>query len=120
LEADFSWDAFALDSRDKNFYRDLFLSIPVLLFGMAAVSSSFRAPHNYWAAVKHGILFLLAVTLARERLLLIGASLGFASVQSFISFDLKRDPIAFVVSVLTAAACLLLIRSLKEYKQPIR
>jgi hypothetical protein len=109
-------DAFALESRDKNFYRDMFLFVPFLLFAIQAVSGLLGAKHDYVGAGKCGLLSLLAVALMKERLLLIASSLGFVCVQSGTSFALKRDPVALAVSVLTGVACFLLIRSLRDYK----
>ncbi len=109
-------DAFALDSRNRNFYRDMFLFAPFLLFSVIAVSGLLGPKRDYLVAVKSGLLSLLAVALARERLLLLASSLGFVCLQSGISFAVKRDPIALVVSILTGAACLCLMRWLKNYK----
>ncbi len=109
-------DAFALDSRDKNFYRDIFLFVPFLLFSIMAVSGLFAANHDFLYIGKCGLLSLLAVALMRERLVIVGASLGFVCLQSGVSFVIKRNPIALVVSILSGVACLLLFRSLKDYK----
>jgi hypothetical protein len=109
-------DAFALNSRDKNFYRDMLLLAPFLLSAIVAVSSVLGPKPDYSVAAKSGLSALLALTLARERLLLIGGSLGFVCVQSASSFALRRDPIALAISILTGAAFLLLIRWLKDYK----
>jgi hypothetical protein len=109
-------DAFSLDSRDKNFYRDVFLLVPFLLSAIIAGSDLLGTRHDYLVAVKSGLLSLLAVTLARGRLLLIAGSLGFVCVQSGSSFVLKHDPIALTVSILTGVACFLLVGSLKGYK----
>jgi hypothetical protein len=109
-------DAFALDSRNPNFYRDMFLFVPFLLSAIVTASGLLGPKHDYLVALKSGLLALLIIALARERLLLVGASFGFVCVQSAVSFGLRRDPIALAVSILTGVACLLLFRSLKDYK----
>lgn len=109
-------DAFALDSRIPHFYRDMFLLAPFLLSALVTASGLLGPKHDYLVALKSGLLALLIIALARERLLLVGASLGFVCVQSGISSGLRRDPIALAVSILTGVACLLLFRSLKDYK----
>lgn len=70
-------DAFALQSRNLNFYRDMFLVVPFLLSTIVAVTSLFGPAHDYRVAMKCGLLSLLAILLARERFVLIGGSLGF-------------------------------------------
>jgi hypothetical protein len=40
-------DAFASPSRNLNFYRDIFLTIPFLLFTLSAVGSLFAPAHDY-------------------------------------------------------------------------
>ena len=109
-------DAVALDSRDKNFYRDMFLFAPFLLFGIMAVSGLFRADRDYLGVVKCGLLCLSALALIKERLVLVAAALGFVCLQSSVSYALKHNPIALAVSIPAGVACFLLIRSLKDYK----
>ena len=109
-------DAFALQSRDPNFLRDVFLTIPFLLSTIIAVTAALGPAHDYRAAMKCAVISVLAILLARERFVLIGASLGFVCLQSLISFVLKHDPIALAVSILSGVPLLLLIRWLADYK----
>ena len=109
-------DAFALQSRDLNFYRDMFLLIPFLLFTIMAVTSLFGPAHDYRVAMKCAVMSLLAILLAREQFVLILGSLGFVSLQCQISFVLKHDPIALTVSIVSGVAFLLLVRSLRNHK----
>ena len=94
----------------------LFLLWPFLLFTIAGLVSLFGVGHDYRAGVKFLALSLVTIFLARERLILIGGALGFCAVQSGISFVLKHDWMALLVSICSSAFCLLLIRSLKDYK----
>ena len=109
-------DAFQLPSRDFNYYRDLFLLWPFLLFTIAGLVGLFGVGHDRRVAVKFVALAIVTILLARERLILIGAALGFCAVQSGISFVLKHDWISLAVSVSASTVCLLLLRSLKDYK----
>jgi hypothetical protein len=109
-------DAFALQSRDPNFFRDRFLVFPFLLSTIMAVTAALGPAHDYRAAMKCAVVSVLAILLARERLVLIGASLGFVCLQSLISFALKPDPIALAVSIVSGVAVLLVIRWMGDYK----
>lgn len=109
-------DAFQLPSSDFNYYRDLFLLWPFLLFTIAGVVGLFGGGHDHRIAVKFLALAIVTILLARERLILIGAALGFCAVQSGISFVLKHDWIALTVSISAATVCFLLLRNLKDYK----
>ena len=109
-------DAFALQSRDPNHLRDVFLTIPFLLCTIMAVTVALGPEHDYRTAMKCAVISLLAILLARERFALIGASLGFVCLQSLISFVLKHDPIALAVSIVSGVGFLLLIRWLGDYK----
>jgi hypothetical protein len=109
-------DAFQLPSRDFNYYRDLFLLWPFLLFTIAGLVGFFGVGHDHRAAAKFIAVAIVTILLARERLILIGAALGFCAVQSGISFFLKHDWIALAVSIAASTVCLLLLRGLKDYK----
>jgi len=109
-------DAFQLPSRDFNYYRDLFLVSPFIWFTIAGLVGLFGTGHDYRVAVKFVALSIVTILLARERLILISAALVFCAVQSGISFFLKHDWIGLAVSIPTCAVCLLLLRSLKDYK----
>lgn len=109
-------DAFALQSRDPNFSRDSFLVIPFLLPTIMAVTAALGPAHDYRAAMKCAVVSLLAILLARERFVLIAASLGFVCLQTQISFVLKHDPIALAVSILSGVAFLLVVRWVGDYK----
>jgi hypothetical protein len=109
-------DAFQLPPRDFNYYRDLFLVWPFLLFTIASLVNLFGVGHDHRVGVKFLALSLVTIFLARERFILIGGALGFCAVQSFISFVIKHNWIALAVSICSTTLCLLLIRSLKDYR----
>jgi hypothetical protein len=81
-----------------------------------AVTAALGPAHDYRAAMKCAVVSVLAILFARERFVLIGASLGFVCLQSLISFVLKHDPIALAVSIVSGVAVLLVIRWMGDYK----
>jgi hypothetical protein len=113
-------DAFQLPSRDFNYYRDLFLIWPFLLFTIAGLVNLFSVGHDHRFGFKCVALSLVTLLLARERLALLGGALGFCAVQSGISFVLHRDWAALAVSILTGVVFLLLIRSIRNDKPSYR
>ena len=109
-------DAFELPSHDFNFYRDLFLVWPFLLFTIAGLVSLFGVGHDYRDGAKFVALSLVTILLARERFILIGGALGICAVQSLLSFFLRHNRVGLAVAIPTGALFLVLIRSLKDYK----
>ena len=107
-------DAFRLPSRNVNYYRDLFLVWPFLLFTIAALANIFGGSHDHRLGLKLSALSVL--TLARERLVLLSGGLGFCAVQSLVSFALRHDWVGLVVGILTGALFLMLILALKDHK----
>jgi hypothetical protein len=109
-------DAFQLPSHEFNYYRDLFLLLPFLVFTIAGLVNLFSVGHDHQEGVKFVALSFVTILLARERFILIGGALGFCAVQSGISFVLRHDWIALAVSISSSLFFLLLVRSLKDYK----
>jgi hypothetical protein len=73
-------DAFRLPSRNLNYYRDLFLVCPFLLFAVVAV---FKLLDYQWIlGAECAGLALAALLLSRERLFLFLGALGFAPCDS--------------------------------------
>src|ERR1700761_1754900 len=75
-------EAFTLPTKDLNFYRDLFLMWPFLLFAVAAFTNFLRRGVNH----RQGFIFLglavICLLLAREKFALVGGALGFCFAQS--------------------------------------
>jgi len=109
-------DAFRLPSRDLNYYRDLLLVWPFLLFTIVGLVSLFGASSDHRLAFKCALLSLMMLLLARERLVLVGGALGFCAVQLCVTFVLKHDRMALAMSMVAGVLCLLLIRAFKSYK----
>jgi len=108
-------DAFQLPSREFNYYRDLFLIWPFLLFTIVGLVNLFSAGHDHGLGFKCMALSLVTLLLARERFILIGGALGFCAVQSGISFVLKHNWIALAVSISSSTLFLLVLRGLRDY-----
>lgn len=97
-------------SRDINYLRDVLLVWPFIIFSIVAVASAFSPP-NRQIAIRCGVLALLALLLAKERLLLFVGGLGFSAIQSAIALVIHPwNWIVFAVGVLTAGPFLLLHR----------
>jgi len=109
-------DAFQLPSHDFNYYRDLFLVWPFLLFTVAGLVNLFGVGHDHRVGVKLVALSLVTVLLARERIALIGGALGFCAVQSLLSFFLRHNWIGLAVAIPAGIFFIFLIRGLKDYK----
>jgi hypothetical protein len=109
-------DAFRVSSRDLNYYRDIFLIWPFLLFTIAALMNLFGRVSNHRLGLKFAALSLLSILLSRERFILLGGALGLCAAQSLLSFILRHDPVGLVVAVLTGALLAVLIGSLKGHK----
>jgi hypothetical protein len=109
-------DAFRLPSRDLNYYRDLFLMWPFLLFTITALVNLFSIGKDHRLGLELAALSILSILLARERIALIGGALGFCAVQSLVSFFLRHDWVGLAVAIPSAALFIVLIRLLKDYK----
>ena len=109
-------DAFQLQSHDFNYYRDLFLVWPFLLFTLVGLVSLFGVGHNYRDGAKFVALSLVTILLARDRFILIGGGLGICAVQSLLSFFLRHNWVGLAVAISTGALFLLLIAPLKGHK----
>lgn len=78
-----------LFSRDTNYLRDLALFWPFVFYTIFAVGSAFT-PTDRRLALRFGTVVIAAVLLARERLVLFLAGLGFIAIQCAINLILHR------------------------------
>jgi hypothetical protein len=94
-------------SRDINYLRDVALFWPFVLYSIFAVGAVFpQGDHRL--ALRCAAVAVLALLLAKERLLLFFVGLGFVATQSLIALILHRwNWIVFTVFVLTAVPFLL-------------
>jgi hypothetical protein len=107
-------EAFDLTSRDPNFYRDLFLLWPFLLFSIVAVSglwSAVSGPERTYT-YKMAALAVLVLLLAKEKAFLLLGSLSYVALKLGIGLVFIHDWRVFVGFVVTAGTLTLLIKRL--------
>jgi hypothetical protein len=110
-------DAFRLPSRNLNYYRDLFLLWPFLLFAIVGLINVFASDHHHKIlGIKCLGLAVAAIVLARERLILIAGALGFCAVRFIIAVALTHDWRAVVGLLATGIPFLLFLRFVRNYK----
>jgi hypothetical protein len=109
-------DAFRLPSKDFDYYRDHLLLWPILLFGIAAVTNFLRPQADHILGLKFLGVFTVSLLLAREKAILIGASLGFCFFQSLWALNIRHDPVGLWVALVTGPLLVLLFFSLRNYK----
>jgi hypothetical protein len=76
-------DAFKASSRDINYYRDLALLWPFLLFSLVAISHLYApgSPAQRIYGFKSAVCAIAAILLAKERLILFMGGLLYVAVQ---------------------------------------
>jgi hypothetical protein len=99
-----------------NYYRDYFLFWPILLFGISAVTNFFRPQADHILGLKLLGVCIVSLLLARERVILIGAGLGFSFFQSLWALFVRRDPVGLWVAIVTGPLLVLIFFSLRDYK----
>jgi hypothetical protein len=107
-------EAFNLTSRDANYYRDLFLVWPFLLFSIIAVSGLWSAesrPERIYI-YKMAALAVLVLLLAKEKAPLLLGSLGYVALKLGISLIFIHDWRVFAGFIVTAGTATLLIKVL--------
>ena len=110
-------DAFRLPSRNFNYYRDLFLIWPFLLFSIAGIIHVFTSDHLHRVlGMKCLVLAALALALARERRILFLGALGFCAVRFLFALVMTQDWRALVGLLATGIPLLLSVRFLADYK----
>src|SRR5271155_3521795 len=75
-------DAFSLSSRQGNYYRDLALLWPFMMFSLMAVSEFFSptVSRRYWAVL--GVVAVALLALAKEKPVLLLGSVAWFAVRS--------------------------------------
>ena len=115
-------DALRWPSDDINYYRDLILLWPFLLFLVAGITNLLTRGANHGPGLKLIVLALAMISIAKEKRLLLGGALGFCAWQSMFSFVVQRehDWRALATSILTGVSFLLLIRACADYQPSYR
>ena len=110
-------DAFRLPSRNLNYYRDVFLLWPFLLFAIVGLINVFATDHHdRILGMKCLGVAVATIVLARERLVLIGGALGFCAVRLVIALALTHDWRAVVGLLATGIPFLLFLRFVRNYR----
>lgn len=78
-----------LFSRDVDYLRDMFLFWPFVLHSILAIACAF-SPADRNLALRFGAVAIASLLLAREKVLLCFASLGFIAVQSALNLALHQ------------------------------
>jgi hypothetical protein len=107
-------DAFRLPSRNINYYRDLFLLCPFLIFAVAGV---FKLVGHQWVVGAECVgLALGALLLARERFILFLGAVGFCAVRFVIAIAQTHDWRGYVGLLVSGFVLLVSGRLARSYK----
>lgn len=109
-------DAFRVPSRNINFYRDIVLAWPFLLFSIAALANLLSRTSDHRPGFEFAALSLASILLAKERLPLVVGALGFCFAQSTITSFLRHSGVGLLVAIITGASFVVLVRRFKNYK----
>jgi hypothetical protein len=109
-------DTLGLPSCDLNFYRDLFLLAPVMLFAITGSVHLFGAANDKMLAWKCLAIAAYGVLLARERVLLILGGLAFCAVSFLLGFAFTQNWRLLVGVLATGLPVLLALRFARKYK----
>jgi hypothetical protein len=110
-------DAFRLYSHDFNYYRDLALFWPFLLFSIITLSEfSVRTTTQEHRTIMAVIAFTCLI-LAKEKLLLLGASLGFVAMRCVWAFALGTRDIKVLITLAVSVSITVLIIFVKRNRR---
>ena len=110
-------DAFALSSRNPNYYRDLFLIAPIFLFSIAgAIHVVGPSQGERIAGLKCLAISGLAILLACERFALVLAVLAFVAVRLFGALLFHWNRSGFLVLLAAVALLILSIPWIRTHK----
>jgi hypothetical protein len=99
-------DAFKLYTRDSNYYRDLALLLPFLLFSIASVfrgCSDLHAPEDALLFHREVVAAIVCLLLAKEKLLLVAGAIGFVVIRGLVA-SLWHKQWLFVLGLSATAA----------------
>jgi hypothetical protein len=104
-------DAFKPPSRNFDYYRDMFLMWPILAFSVAAITQiiSPASPEYRIYGFKLAACAVVALLLAKERLLLIAGGDGFVALRLAVALAFTQDWATYLVGFLVSAGVFLAI-----------
>lgn len=105
-----------LFSRDANYLRDVTLVWSFIIFSIIAVGCAFSSP-NRQLGIRCAALAIVAILLAKERLILFLGALGFCAIQGVVALVVHpwKWPV-FAVTLLTGVPFLLANRNWRKPK----
>lgn len=110
-------DAFRVPSHNINYYRDLILLWPFLLFSISALAHLFTPGHDHRVVgLKCAALAILSIILAKEKKVLFLAAVGFCAIRFLFAFVVTQDWRALIGFLITGVPLLFTIRFWAEYK----
>jgi hypothetical protein len=110
-------DAFKVSSRSINYYRDLALAPPFLWFSIISILAllSPESPAYRAYGVKLAVCAIVAILLAKERLILITSAVGFVTVRLAIALLFRWNSIAFVAVLVTGGMFFAILRLRRDW-----
>jgi hypothetical protein len=121
-------DAFKLPSRSVNYYRDVFLMWPILLFSLSAILKILTpdSPADRIYGLKLAACAIVAILLAKEKLILIAGGAAFVAIRLAVALAFTQDWRAYLAGLLVSVgiviAVLLVPRRWKPsyYETPVK
>jgi hypothetical protein len=107
-------DAFRLPSRNFDYYRDLLLASPFLIFAIAGILRLFD--HRWVVGAECIGISVIALSLARERLLLFLGALAFCALRFLIAVVLTQDWRGYVGFITTVTLLVAFGRLARNHK----
>jgi hypothetical protein len=105
-------DAFKVSSGGINHYRDLFLAWPFLLFSIVVISHLFSPDSVYrHYALKSALCATAAILLAKERLILLSAALGYVTIRLAVTLIFIHDWRVLLGAILCGGVLFAIVRS---------
>jgi hypothetical protein len=96
-------DAFRLYSRDFNYYRDLALFWPFLLFSIIAFSEFYTRTTTRGYRIAMLGIDLACLILAKEKLMLVTASMGFVALRCVWAFATGARGLSLLITLAATA-----------------
>jgi len=111
-------DAFKASSGDINYYRDLALMWPFLLFSITSILQliSPESPAYRVYGFKLAACAIVAIILAKEKLLLIVGSLAFVTLRLAVALLFRWNSHAFVALLVAGGVILAILRIHRDWK----
>jgi hypothetical protein len=112
-------DAFKLPSHSFDYYRDMFLVWPILAFSFTALVQIIApaSPAYRTYGFKLAVCAIVAVFLAKERLILIAGGAGFVALRLAVALAITQDLRTYLVGFLVSSGiCFAALRVRKDWK----